>query len=252
MYKDKQVFAIILAAGSSNRFRDKSKQGNTTAKQFDLLVGKPIISYSLDSFAKCDLVDFIIVALPQDMCDRKLFQQLVPPEKHKEAYTKLKRLVGGGKTRAESTLNALKAVKGPRDSYILVHDAARPLVAQQRIRECIKQLDNNDGAVLMLPATDSLFMIEKSRRESSSSQRRLKPLIRSNYISLQTPQAFSLGLLRDAFTNIKVNAEYTDEASLVLSYKPDASIFCIVSDNMNMKLTYPEDKIMLEALIKSK
>src|SRR4051812_41258059 len=118
--------AIIVAAGEGKRF------GGEKPKQFLEISGKPLIVHTLEKFQGCPDIDEIILVLPPNQTAE--FSEIV------ENYNlkKLTKIISGGKTRAESVLNGINAVKAQTAEVIAVHDGARPLVSVEEISATIE------------------------------------------------------------------------------------------------------------------
>ncbi len=147
----------------------------------------------------------------------------------------------GGAVRAQSVLAGLADLKGrPDDEAVLIHDAARPFVNAGHIRDLLAALAQADGAVPALPVADTL----KRRAEDAA----VTTVSREHLWRAQTPQAFRIANLRAAYAAWPVDAgEPTDDAAVV--ERAGGRIALAPGDPMLMKLTYPEDFVMAEALV---
>jgi 2-C-methyl-D-erythritol 4-phosphate cytidylyltransferase len=145
--------------------------------------------------------------------------------------------VAGGSARSESVRNALAAV--PEADIVVVHDAARPLVTEELVRECIGVVDGGaDGAIAAAPVTDTI-------KEADPAGRVVRTLDRGRLWSIQTPQVFRADVLRRALEGDVSMA--TDDASLVEALGGDVRI--VESTSPNFKITWPEDLERAEALL---
>ena len=130
-----QVSAIILAAGSGNRFGGK--------KQFKKLNGSPLWSYSLDTFIKSNFFQELILVVSKESLNEL--------KDSKELYHFCKtiniKLVCGGESRQESVYNGLQSVD-KNNNIICIHDAARPFVKQKYIRDVVRACLDFDGSIL--------------------------------------------------------------------------------------------------------
>jgi 2-C-methyl-D-erythritol 4-phosphate cytidylyltransferase/2-C-methyl-D-erythritol 2,4-cyclodiphosphate synthase len=140
--------------------------------------------------------------------------------------TKLLPAVFGGKTRAESVKNGLKAISSYNPEIALVHDANRPFVSVKLIEQIIKELENNPnhGIAPTLPISDTVKRITSNEAETIN---------RENLFSIQTPQGFHYKQLVEAYN--KADILNTDESSL------DIPIIYILGEKQNIKITYRED-----------
>jgi 2-C-methyl-D-erythritol 4-phosphate cytidylyltransferase / 2-C-methyl-D-erythritol 2,4-cyclodiphosphate synthase len=146
------------------------------------------------------------------------------------------RTVPGGATRFESVSAGLAALASV--DAVLVHDAARPLVAATHVETLLAALADADGALPALPVSDTLKRTTGDGVSTAS---------RAGLWRAQTPQAFRLDRLRVAFAAWPADEEPTDDAQVM--ERAGGRIVLIPGDPRLMKLTYPEDFAMAEALI---
>jgi 2-C-methyl-D-erythritol 4-phosphate cytidylyltransferase len=164
-------------------------------------------------------------------CDRVVFA--VPADRVDGSGER----VAGGSARSESVRNALAAA--PEADIVVIHDAARPLVTEELVRECIGVVDGGaDGAIAAARVTDTV-------KEADPGGRVVRTLDRARLWSIQTPQVFRADVLRRALEG-DVSAA-TDDASLVESVGGDVRI--VESTSPNFKITWPEDLERAEALL---
>ena len=204
---------------------------NQLPKQYLPLLGRPMLHWALEVFLNSDRIDSVILVLsPED----DLWS------KNELDHPKLTVLKCGGETRAESVLNGLGASKHIAESdWVLVHDAARPGMTERLLNHLLNELqDDQVGGLLAIPLADTL-------KRADEAQRVAKTEPRDNLWQAQTPQMFRYGLLKEALT--KSGAAPTDEAQAVeaLGYKPKL----VTGQLRNMKVTYPQDLAILEAII---
>lgn len=213
--------AVVVAAGSGSR--------SGGAKQWRALGGKPVIRWSVEALLKAGAEEVVVVipaAAEAEVAD---------------ALTGLSgwRAVPGGATRAGSVQAGLAELAGSGDRPVLVHDAARPFLSAAVIERCVRALDEADGALPALPVADSL------RRASGSVV--TGSVEREALWRAQTPQAFRLKTLTDAYAAWPADEAATDEATVV--DRAGGRVRIVEGDARLMKLTYPEDFAMAEALV---
>ena len=213
--------AIVVAAGSGSRAGG--------AKQWRTLGGKAVVRWSVEALLKAGAEDVVVV---------------IAPGSEAEAATALSGVTGwrsatGGSTRAESVCNGLDVLDGPADRPVLIHDAARPLLGLAVIRRLLEALDHADGAFPGLPVADSL------RRAADGVVSGL--VDRDSLWRAQTPQAFRFRTIRDAYAAWPAGKTAADETEVVDRH--GGVILVVEGDARLMKLTYPEDFAMAEALI---
>jgi 2-C-methyl-D-erythritol 4-phosphate cytidylyltransferase len=145
--------------------------------------------------------------------------------------------VPGGDRRRDSVAAGLAAIPDT-EGFVLIHDAARPLVTPQLVRRVIDRLlgADVDGVVPAIPVRDTIKRI--------GGERVVETVDRSDLVSVQTPQGFLLGALRAAHDAFPLDA--TDDAAIV---EASGGVIAIVDgDPVNIKVTYPEDLVLAEAL----
>ena len=213
--------AVVVAAGSGSRAGG--------AKQWRLLGGRPVIRWSVEALLDAGAEDLIVV---------------VPAGAEAEAGEALAgltgwRLAAGGATRAESVKKGLTALGGPDDRPVLIHDAARPLLTAAVIRRTLEALSDADGALPGLAVADSL------RRAADGLM--ADPVERDGQWRAHTPQAFRYRTMLDAWNAWPAGEAATDEATVV--QRAGGRVRIVDGDPRLMKLTFPEDFAMAEALI---
>ena len=143
----------------------------------------------------------------------------------------------GGATRADTVAGALADSGAGDDTWVLVHDAARPGLPADALGRLIDAcLADPVGGLLALPVADTVKW-GHGRGE--------RTLDRNGLWQAQTPQMFRAGVLRDALTAAAVSGiAVTDEASAIeaAGYAP-----LLVSGAMrNFKVTWPDDFELME------
>lgn len=218
--------AIIVAAGSGKRF------GAEKPKQFLELCGKPVIVHTLAAFENCPSVDEIVLVLSADALEncQTLFLD----------FTKLKTIVAGGASRAESVRSGLNAVSDKAE-IVAVHDGARPLVTSEEITRTIEKAKETGAAILAAPITDTIKEIAEDKIVGTIERTRLRRAL--------TPQCFRVEILRRGYeAAAELNDTATDESFLV--EKSGVQVSVVEGSARNIKITVPEDLILAEALLK--
>lgn len=226
--------AVILAGGSGSRF------GNQIPKQFLEVAGKQVIEHTIDVFEKCMEIDEICIVVKPDYSTH--VEKLIV----KNQYNKVKKILRGGMERYESSLAAIQAYTDD-DANLLFHDAARPMVDEQMIHACIEVLRHHKAVTVAAKTTDTILMVDKDERIESVPNR---AFLRN----AQTPQGFKRGLIALAYERALKDPTFstTDECGTVLHYVPEEPIYVVEGSNTNIKLTYPEDLLLLELLLTNK
>ena len=214
--------AIVVAAGSGSR------AGGATAKQWRRLGGKPVARWSVEAFLAAGAKPVVLVAPAGDL------------ELAQEIFRDLKDLaiVAGGAQRADSVAAGLKAAGGGPADVVMIHDAARPFLKASHIAALTLAMREAEGAILALPVADTL------KREGADGA--VSTTSRDGLWRAQTPQAFRLGALSAAYAAWPHADPPTDEA--VALEAAGGRVRLVPGDPALLKLTYPEDFDMAEAL----
>lgn len=225
-----KLWVILPAAGSGSRF------SKTELKQYQMIQERTVLEHTVARLNQLPLAGYVLAIGEQDNVAKML-----PFSSQEKAHFCL-----GGAERVNSVLNALTYLSqiASEDEWVLVHDAARPCVGL----DCLKQLvntaiTNDQAAILAIPVRDTLkrvvtnFDIEET-------------VDRSMLWQAQTPQMAKLGVLKRAIEQaLQDGATITDEASALEHIGEQVSVVQGRSDNI--KITYPDDlelaKLILQA-----
>ncbi|QTC89275.1 bifunctional 2-C-methyl-D-erythritol 4-phosphate cytidylyltransferase/2-C-methyl-D-erythritol 2,4-cyclodiphosphate synthase [Brevundimonas pondensis] len=213
--------AIVVAAGSGSRAGGD--------KQWRVVGGRPVVRWSVEALLKAGADSVVVVVTPG------------AEPRAAEALAGLAgwRTVAGGATRAASVQAGLAALDVADDAPVLIHDAARPFLSASVVNRLLDALSDADGAVPGLPVADSL------RRGADDLV--VGSIDREGLWRAQTPQAFRLNTIRDAYAAWRDTDAPTDEAAVV--ERVGGRVRLVEGDARLMKLTYPEDFAMAEALL---
>jgi len=217
------VSAIIAAGGRGSRF------GGAQPKQLQPLAGVPILKRTVDALLNGYAFDEVVVALPADLAAH-------PPDYLDDVI-----VVEGGERRQDSVANAVRAV-APSSQVIVIHDAARPLVTPALIERTIDAAVKHGAAIAALQARDTVKRGDAGRVIRGT-------LPRDEIFLAQTPQAFRVGVLRDALAIASTATDATDEA--MLAEAAGHHVHLVDGDPRNLKITTPEDLVIAEAFVQS-
>lgn len=210
---------ILLAAGSASRF-SPDEQVN---KVLMLLNERPVFDYSLRLFLKDKQCERILLVVKKE-------EQLVFQSHLKSLYGRVPEkisFVPGGRERQDSVGLALAELK--EDSgYVLVHDAARPFLTVGLIERLLSELSNCEAIVPVVPVTDSLKQID--------GETVVRTLYRSKVKRVQTPQAFSVSLLKKAYQQANKNQFYGNEEGELVE-RLGHQVKTVSGEEINFKLT---------------
>jgi 2-C-methyl-D-erythritol 4-phosphate cytidylyltransferase len=214
--------AIIVAAGSSQRMGfDKLAAP---------LAGMPVLQRTLEVFLTADCISDIIVVCPQQRWEWLTTAGRAKPVRH----------VPGGATRQDSVANGLAAV-APAAACVAVHDGARPLVTADDIARCVAAAREFGAASLARRVTETL-------KRSDADDFNAHAVAREHLWFMETPQVFTVPLLREAYAVVSANAlTVTDEVSAVQAI--GARVKFIEASRPNPKITHPADLRLAAALL---
>jgi 2-C-methyl-D-erythritol 4-phosphate cytidylyltransferase len=219
------TWAVIVAAGSGDRL------GADRPKAFARLGDRPLLAESLERLDRSDWVDGIVVACPEGWEEPAI---LLAEEL---GASKVAQAVTGGASRAESVRLGVNEV--PPDAVaLLVHDAARPLLAEDVITRVLEPLGEGwDGAVPALSVPDTIKRVEGGKVAET--------LARDGLVAAQTPQAFVADVLRAALVGDVGGA--CDCASLVEA--SGGRVKVVEGDPRLLKVTTAQDLRVAETLL---
>jgi 2-C-methyl-D-erythritol 4-phosphate cytidylyltransferase len=239
-----KVFVIIPAAGLGTRMApvpsamDAKRKKTQPTKQFTELAGTPILIHTLRKFAAVDRVAEIWIALREN--EIPSFRERLASEA-KDVLKKKIELVVGGEHRQQSVEHALNAISAAPDDIVLMHDAVRPLVTGEIIREVIHAAEKYGAAIAGLPAIDTVKQVERTAQGAI-----IKATIpRAAVVLAQTPQGFRYSVIKKAFDEATADGFMgTDEASLVERSGHEVAV--VMGSPSNIKITNPGDMELAE------
>ncbi|MBO6523392.1 MAG: 2-C-methyl-D-erythritol 4-phosphate cytidylyltransferase [Balneolaceae bacterium] len=224
-----KLAVIIPAAGSGSRM------GARVPKPFLKLRGVSILEHTIRAFARVDEVDQIIVSTSSEW----IIEVKTILENFKGEVKSLD-VVVGGKERQDSIYNAFSKISVEID-LIAVHDAVRPFICKELIKECCETASAVGGAIVAVPAKDTIKKVNIDLVINSTPDR-------SDLWQAQTPQIFQKNLLIEAYDSaIQEKFMGTDDASLV--ERIGGVVKIIEGDRRNLKITYPIDLKVAELIL---
>lgn len=223
--------AVILAGGTGTRV------GGDRPKQFLDIDGRSVIERSIDAFEEAEGIDEVAVVVHPDW--KEYMQRLVDDND----WRRVRRLVEGGSERYMSSLNAISAyIDYPDDTNLILHDAARPFVSQAVIARVVEALKWHEAIGVGIPSTDTIWEVRQDFDPRLSKFVARIPE-RSTMWRAQTPQAFRLPLIRDAYQYALQDPQFraTDDCGVVRRYLPGIKIHIVEGEEQNRKITFKED-----------
>jgi len=217
--------AIIFAGGTGQRMH-----GNIP-KQFLKVCGKEIIIHTIELFENNKNIDEIYVICVETWINN--LEKLIK----KNGFTKITKILPGGKTGQDSIFIGLEAVKKVNENAIvLIHDGVRPLVANEVITKCVKAVEEYGTAITVTPCYETPVKSINGKEVSEMPSRQIM-------YTAQAPQCFHLNLIYEAhMEERKINPEYNNIVdSCGLLYKRGIKCHLVEGNRGNIKVTTPED-----------
>ena len=236
------VTALLLSGGTGTRM------GTETPKQYIKVNDRPIIAYCLDTILSHKGIDSVQIVADEMWHETVLGclaglraggreESGAPAALGSEAGGKFRGFSKPGRTRQLSILNGLEDIrKYAADSdYVLIHDAARPLLSAGQISDCIGAVSGgHDGALPVLPMKDTVYYSEDGVRVSSL-------LERSRIFAGQAPEIFALGKYYEANQRLLPERILQINGSTEPAIMAGMDIAMIPGDEGNYKITTMAD-----------
>ncbi len=207
--------ALILSGGTGERF------GGALPKQYHMLLGKEVVGYSVDALKASSMTDRLIIAAGEYALARLAAQYEVE-------------CVAGGASRNASLKNGLDYIyrKYPECKSVFINEAVRPFLTAELADEYISSLDEYDAVITAQHITDSLGRVGEPATD------------RSEYYLIQAPEAFRFEYL---YRHFSADSPLT---ATVAQLPADRKVRKYFEYKHNMKITYAEDLLFAEQLMK--
>ena len=219
-------YALVVAGGKGTRINSK------TPKQFLELDGLPVLMHTLLAFYRYSEHITVILVLPEG--DLQTWQSLC------SQYNFMRPLIlqKGGDTRFQSVRNGLQMIEG--EGLVAIHDGVRPLVSEDIIATSFRLAAIHQSAIAAMPLKESIRIID---HDSS------RAVDRSKYRLIQTPQTFSVSLIKKAY-EMEEDLSLTDDAGVAEKSGHVISLF--EGSYENIKITTTGDLAIADALLKAR
>jgi 2-C-methyl-D-erythritol 4-phosphate cytidylyltransferase len=215
-----RVAALVLGAGRGERL------GYALPKAFVPVAGRPLIAHAVAALAAVPEIDLLVPVVPE--AERARFDGLASDL---GLGARLAAAQAGGAERQDSVRAGLDALP-PDVEVVAVHDAARPLVGPEMVREVIAGATRCGAAILAAPVADTIKRVRDGRVVETPP--------REECWAAQTPQAFRVELLREALEKAAAEGRLgTDCSQLVEAL--GVTVHVVAGDPGNLKVTGPED-----------
>lgn len=223
---------VILAGGVSRRMN------SDIPKQFLEINGKPIIVYTVENFQKNPQISEIVIVCVSDWIP--LMEEIV----RKYKLNKVKGIIEGGVTAHDSTRNGLYALEDAlqEDDFVIIHDAARPILPQKAIDSMLEVAHKHGNASLAIPCHETVIFTDDQLSGD-------KELPRNTIMRVQTPQAYNYALIRDLYRQAdRDNIHDIIYADLVAIHY-GVKVFFSKGFTNNIKITRKEDLALTKSLM---
>ena len=245
--------AVILAGGIGARVG-----GNTPKQLLPLSDGRSVLEHAVNAFEQSPCIDEVCIVMHPDYI--AYAEQMLLAN----AWQKVRHIIPGGKERWESSVNAIRQVRVERLEVkgegnncqlpianthngvnLLLHDAARPFVSQEIIARVCKALEEHEAVAVAVPSTDTVYEMMDGRVARIPQ--------RSTIMRAQTPQAFRLELIAEAYAKAlgtelcdiqackACHLPATDDCGIVHEHMPQVPIYIVEGEEQNKKITFKED-----------
>ena len=218
--------------------------GGVPKQLLPLADGRSVLEHAVAAFEQSPCIDEVCVVMHPDYI--AYAEQMLLAN----AWQKVHHIIPGGKERWESSVNAIRAytpytLHSTPVTNLLLHDAARPFVSQEIISRVCEALEQHEAVTVAIPSTDTVYEMVDGKVARIPQ--------RSTIMRAQTPQAFRLELIAEAYTkalgaNIcdkkacsACHLPATDDCGIVHEYMPEIPIYIVEGEEQNKKITFKHD-----------
>jgi 2-C-methyl-D-erythritol 4-phosphate cytidylyltransferase len=225
--------ALILAGGVGNRM----KMGNFP-KQYLMVRQRPIIDYCLCTFQKHPLIDCIVIVADEQ------WRGFIDSWLQNSRITKFSAYSAPGENRQLSIFNGLKIIKDtvPTVENVIIHDAARPLIPNELITNCLQGLNEADGVMPVLPVKDTCYQSKDGKHICGF-------LPRNQLFAGQAPEAFHFNTYLHLHQQLPVEYLLQISGSSEIAYKQGLKVIMIPGAEINFKITTSDDLTLFEKFL---
>lgn len=234
-----KTVAIVLAAGQGKRMN------SNVQKQYLLIQGKPVLYYSLKAFEDSFIDEIVLVVGTGEIeyCHSEIVE--------KYEFTKVAHIVEGGKERYHSVFHGLQAVADGKDTFVFIHDGARPFVTEEILKRAYDGVKECGACVVGMPVKDTIKIADADGFVETTPKR-------ERVWQVQTPQVFSFELVYKAYSLLieeekKLLAQgiFVTDDTMVVEHFTKRAAKLIEGSYENIKITTPEDLRVAEAFLDS-
>ena len=229
--------AVILAGGIGARIG-----GGVPKQLLPLQDGRSVLEHAVNAFEQSSCIDEVCIVMHPDYIVHAEQMLLA------NAWQKVRHIIPGGKERWESSVQAIRQLgyqERDEEANLLLHDAARPFVSQEIIARVCEALEEHEAVAVAVPSTDTVYEMADGKIVCIPA--------RSTIMRAQTPQAFRLELIAEAYTKAlgadicdtqacaAAHLPATDDCGIVHEHMPEVSIYIVLGEEQNKKITFKED-----------
>ena len=219
-----RIAVIIVAAGRGHRF------GGEMPKQYLEVHQQPLVRHAVQAFLDHPAIDLILPVIHPD--DADILANALGGLDYLEP-------VAGGAARQDSVRNGLEGLASSAPDYVLVHDAARPMVAPALIDRVIEALQDTSGVIPGIAVVDTLKRADDDGIITDT-------VSRDGLWRAQTPQGFKYADLLAAHRSA-IGQELTDDAAVMEASGYRVAV--VLGDENNIKVTTPDDLMRMEEIM---
>ena len=229
--------AVILAGGIGARVG-----GGVPKQLLPLQDGRSVLEHAVNAFEQSSCIDEVCIVMHPDYIVHAEQMLLA------NAWQKVRHIIPGGKERWESSVQAIRQLgyqERDEEANLLLHDAARPFVSQEIIARVCEALEEHEAVAVAVPSTDTVYEMADGKIVCIPA--------RSTIMRAQTPQAFRLELIAEAYTKAlgadicdtqacaAAHLPATDDCGIVHEHMPEVPIYIVLGEEQNKKITFKED-----------
>ena len=229
--------AVILAGGIGARVG-----GGVPKQLLPLQDGRSVLEHAVNAFEQSSCIDEVCIVMHPDYIVHAEQMLLA------NAWQKVRHIIPGGKERWESSVQAIRQLgyqESDEEANLLLHDAARPFVSQEIIARVCEALEEHEAVAVAVPSTDTVYEMADGKIVCIPA--------RSTIMRAQTPQAFRLELIAEAYTKAlgadicdtqacaAAHLPATDDCGIVHEHMPEVPIHIVLGEEQNKKITFKED-----------
>ena len=229
--------AVILAGGIGARVG-----GGVPKQLLPLQDGRSVLEHAVNAFEQSSCIDEVCIVMHPDYIVHAEQMLLA------NAWQKVRHIIPGGKERWESSVQAIRQLgyqERDEEANLLLHDAARPFVSQEIIARVCEALEEHEAVTVAIPSTDTIYEMKDGKVARIPN--------RATIMRAQTPQAFRLELIAEAYTKAlgadicdtqacaAAHLPATDDCGIVHEHMPEVPIYIVEGEEQNKKITFKED-----------